>query len=99
MEMEFFSWKMLGSCAGAALAVGTMTQLTKELPLVRCIPTQIWSYLLALAILMLAQAFSAGLTMQGAALAVLNAGIVSLSANGGYAALERMQNENEKEQA
>lgn len=91
MEMEFFNWEMLGSCAGAALAVGVLTQLTKGMPLARGIPTQLWSYLLALATLILAQVFGPGFTVQGTVLAVFNAGVVSLSANGGYAALERMR--------
>ena len=88
--MEFFNWDMLGSCAGAALAVGALTQMTKGMPGIRRLPTQLWSYLLALAILMLAMVFGSGFTAQGMALAVFNAAIVSLSANGGYCAIERV---------
>lgn len=90
MEMEFFDWNMLGSYAGAALAVGVLTQLTKGAPLVRRLPTQLWSYLLALVTLLLAMVFGPGFTAQGAILAVFNAALVSLSANGGYAAVNRV---------
>jgi len=87
--MEFFDWNMLGSCAGAAAAVGVLTQITKEIPGIARIPTQLWSYLLALATLMLAMAFGPGFTCGGAVLAVFNAAVVSLAANGGYEAVSR----------
>lgn len=90
MKMEFFSWEMLGSCAGAALAVGVLTQITKEIPGVKRLPTQLWSYLLALATLVLAMVFGPGFSAQGMMLALFNAAIVSLSANGGYSAIERI---------
>lgn len=91
--MEFFDWNILGSFAGAALAVAVLTQLTKEIPFVSRIPTQLWSYLLALVTLVLAQVFGAGFRADGLALALFNAALVSLSANGGYAAVNRLKEE------
>jgi len=88
--MEFFNWNMLGSCAGASLAVGVITQATKGAPLVRSLPTQLWSYLLALATLILAMIFESGFSAEGACLAAFNAALVSLAANGGYAAIDRI---------
>ena len=82
---------MLGGFSGAALAVGVLTQITKGAPLIRRLPTQLWSYLLALATLLLAQVFGPGFSAEGAVLAVFNAALVSLSANGGYAALEKLK--------
>ena len=80
---------MLGSYAGAAAAVGVLTQITKDIPGISRIPTQLWSYLLALVTLMLAMAFTGGFSAGGAVLAAFNAAIVSLAANGGYAAVSR----------
>ena len=42
--MEFFDWSILGTLAGAVAAVAVLTEITKNLPGVRKIPTQIWSY-------------------------------------------------------
>lgn len=89
MTMEFFDWGMLGTYAGAVLAVGILTQLTKGIKWIEKIPTQIWSYALSLIVLILAQVFGDGITAQSAVLAVFNAAVVSLAANGGYEALSR----------
>lgn len=90
--MEFFTWSILGTLAGAMFAVAIITQIIKDLPGIRAIPTQIVSYVLALLVLIGAQAFTDGLTASAAALAAVNAAMVSLAANGGYAALKRLQN-------
>lgn len=82
---------MLGSCAGCAFAVALLTQLTKDIPGLRRIPTQLWSYLLSLATLLLARNFSGGVEASSAVLALFNAALVSLAANGGYAAVERLK--------
>ena len=89
MEMEFFDWSLLGSYAGAALAVAVLTQITKGIPGIVRIPTQLWSYVLALVTLLLALIFGPGFSASGAVLALFNAALVSLAANGGYAAVER----------
>lgn len=82
---------MLGSFSGAVLAVGVLTQVTKGIPLIDRLPTQLWSYLLALSTLLAALAFGSGFSLEGAVLALFNAALVSLAANGGYAALERLK--------
>ena len=87
--MEFFDWQMLGTAAGAALAVGILTQITKEIPGIKAIPTQLWSYVLAVVVLVLAEVFGNGLTASGMALAAINAALVSLASNGGYDAVKR----------
>lgn len=89
MTMEFFDWSMLGTYGGAVMAVGILTQITKGIKLVEKIPTQIWSYALSLIVLILAQVFGDGISVQSAVLAVFNAAIVSLAANGGYEAINR----------
>lgn len=89
--LELFDWGYLGTCAGAMFAVAVLTQITKEIPGIRRIPTQLWSYVLALLVLILAEGFGGGLTAPKAVLALFNAAIVSLAANGGYAMVERMK--------
>ncbi len=89
--MDLFDWSLLGSYAGSVFAVGVLTQITKGIPGVSKLPTQLWSYLLALLTLVVAMAFGPGFTPQGAALALFNAALVSLSANGGYAAVTRLK--------
>lgn len=91
--MEFFDWSLLGSYAGAALAVAVLTQITKGIPGIVRIPTQLWSYVLALVTLLLALIFGPGFSASGAVLALFNAALVSLAANGGYAAVERVKAE------
>ena len=88
--MEFFSWNALGEYTGAALAVGILTQVTKEIPGIKSIPTQLWSYVLALVTLLLAEVFTSGISAQGVVLALFNAAVVSLAANGGFSAVQRM---------
>lgn len=88
--MAFFTWEALGTAAGAALAVGVLTQVTKSIPGIVKIPTQIWSYVLAAVILVLALVFGeTEVTASGVVLALLNAAVVSLAANGGYEAMTR----------
>ena len=89
--MELFDWSLLGSYAGSVFAVAVLTQITKGVPAIKRIPTQLWSYVLALATLLITAAFGPGLTPQGAVLALINAALVSLSSNGGYAAVTRLK--------
>ena len=67
-----------------------LTQLTKGIGILKKIPTQLWSYLLALLVLLPGLYFTGGLTLESVALALLNAAIVSLAANGGYEAAARI---------
>jgi len=89
--MDFLNWNLLGSFAGAAFAVALITQVTKNIPGIAKLPTQLWSYIIALATLLLAQLFTDGFTASGAVLSLFNAAMVSLSANGGYQALTKLK--------
>lgn len=90
--MDFFDWGVLGTYTGAALAVALFTQLLKNLPGIAKLPTQLVSYVLAVGVLALAMVFGeAGFSWAGLALALINAAIVSLAANGGYAAVNRIR--------
>ena len=89
--MEFFDWNMLGTYAGAVMAVGVITEITKEIPGIKKIPTLAWSYILSLVVLLAAMFFGTGFTAEGTALAFFNAAVVSLAANGGYEAIQRVK--------
>jgi hypothetical protein len=66
-----------------------LTQFTKDLPFTRRMPTQIWSYILAFAVLMASNAFTAGINIDTVGQAVFNAVVISLAANGGYTVLSQ----------
>ena len=89
MNMDFFNWNTLGTSAGAVTAVAIMTQLTKGVKQIEKLPTQLWSYILALVVLVLTQIFGDECTVQGIVLCIFNAAVVSLAANGGYEAVTR----------
>lgn len=88
--MEFVSWELLGTYAGAIAMVGVVTQLTKNIGFISKIPTQLWSYVIALIVMYAANFFLGQLTVSNAVLIIFNAGLVSLGANGGYEGLTRV---------
>ena len=87
--MEFVSWELLGTYAGAMAMVGVITQLTKNIKFISAIPTQLWSYILALAVMYSASYFLGQLDMSNAVLILFNSVLVSLGANGGYEGIVR----------
>lgn len=91
LPAEFFTWDNLGTYAGAAALVALITQLTKELRYINKIPTQVWSYILAVVILIASQIFTGTLTGSSAALALANGVLVSLASNGGYSLITRVK--------
>jgi len=89
--MEFMNWAYLGTFAGALVAVGIITELIKNIPGINKVPTQIMSWIIALAVLICASAFTGGLTAEIVVLDIINAAMVSLAANGGYDAIKRIE--------
>lgn len=81
---EFFTWSALGTYAGATLAVTLITQLIKGIGWIDKIPTRITSYVVALIVLIAAAAVAGELTWATAGLAIINAVVVALAANGAY---------------
>ena len=80
-----FTWGQLATIAGATLATLLIVQLLK-LPIDKIwkIPTRIVVYFISLIILLLAQAFTTGLTWSTGMLTVFNSVIVALAAMGAY---------------
>lgn len=87
MTNEFFTWTMLLTYAGAALATSLVTQFVKSIGGISKIHTQIVSYVVALIVLLAATFFTCGMTIESAALCVLNAVVVAFASNGAYDAL------------
>mgnify|MGYP000344663868 CR=1 FL=1 len=86
---EFFTWATLGTYAGCVLVTSLVTQFIKELGALKNIPTRIVSYVVALLVLLAANAIAGTLDLPIAGLCVVNAVVVSLAANGGYDAIKK----------
>jgi len=87
---EFINWSTLATYGGSLAMVLVLTQFTKDLPFTKDIPTQIWSYILAFVVLIMANAFTTGLSLNVIAQIIFNAVIISIAANGGYSAISRI---------
>lgn len=85
LPTEPFTWQQLATIAGATAATLLIVQLLK-LPIDKIwkLPTRIVVYVISLIILLLAQAFTTGLTINSALLTAINAVIVALAAMGAY---------------
>lgn len=86
---EFFTWEYLATFAGCVAATGLLTEFLKKV--FYTIPAQGISYVVALVILVVAQLATGTLTNWSVvALDLINAVVVSLTANGGYDALDSL---------
>ena len=90
---NFFTWATLGTCAGATAATALFTQLLKHAGPLERIPTRLFSYGVALVLLLGALAFTGQLAPDTAALCAVNAAVVSLAANGAYDAAAKKAEE------
>jgi hypothetical protein len=80
-----YTWEYLATLAGATAATLLIVQFLKvPLDKVWKIPTRVFVYFVALVILLIATAFTTGLTIQNAPLAAVNAFLVALTAYGTY---------------
>ena len=84
-ELEAYTWQYLATIVGATAATLLIVQFLK-LPLDKLwkIPTRAVTYIIALLLMVLAQYFTSGLTLESAVLAVVNAFVVALAAFGSY---------------
>lgn len=85
-EAAPFTWAQLATIAGATAATLLIVQFLK-LPVDKVfgkVPTRIVAYVIALALMLVATAFTTGITTQDALLAAVNAFIVALAAMGSY---------------
>ena len=91
---EPFTWQYLASIAGAAAFTLLVVQFFKvPLDKVWKIPTRVLAYVIALIVMLVATAFTSGLTLKTALLAAVNALIAALTAMGGYeVTFKKMEN-------
>lgn len=88
---SFFTWDMLGSLAGAAVATGLVTAFIDAFFNGRGqIPTQVIAYFSAFGILLLSLAFTGTLSLGTGVLCILNALVVSSTASGTIAGARRL---------
>lgn len=87
---EFVNWATLCTYGGALAMVVVLTQFTKDLSFTKKIPTRFLSYGFALMVLLVAHAFTGGLSINVIAQALFNAVIVSIAANGGFEAVNNI---------
>ena len=99
---EFVNWNTLGTYAGAVMMVALITQFVKQIKILEKVNSQIISYVIAVLILIGANAFADGnnlVTAQGIILCFINAVMVALAANGAYDAtttgLEKIKKEDD----
>ena len=85
LPAEPFTWQYIATIAGAPAATLLIVQLLK-LPLDKIwkIPTRVWVYIIALALMLAATTFTSGLDLQTGLLTAVNAVIVALAAMGAY---------------
>lgn len=86
---EFFTWSLLATYAGAVAATALIVQMTKGIGFIDRIPTRIYSYIIAVVILLTATYFIGGMTWSQAGLCLVNAAVVSLASNGAYGAVKK----------
>ena len=84
---EFFTWGALLTCSGATLATTLLTQFLKEFGFIKRIPTRVFSYIIAVVLMLLAMLFEDSFSFQNVVIAFINAAVVALAANGAFDAV------------
>ena len=88
---DFTSWQSLGTYTVCVTVTMLITQFVKRPRWMQGVDTQLISWLVALVLLIASAYFTAGITLQGAALCAVNAVIVALASNGAYDATTSKQ--------
>ena len=88
--MDFFEWSTLATYSGSLAMVIIITQFTKGIKYIKSIPTQLWSYFVALAVLFSAYYFTSQLDASNAVLLLFNGVVIALAANGGFETLKKI---------
>lgn len=92
---EFLTWEVLLTFTGLVTTTYMVTEFTKEIPLIKKMPTKYWSYIIALVLLFAVNLVTGSFKYEDIVLYLLNAIPVSLSANG----LNNFNNGKKKEEA
>lgn len=78
----FLTWEVLLTFSGLVGAVYMVVEFTKEIQLIKQIPTRYWSYFIALFLLITTNLVTGTFNYKDIILYLLNAIVVSLSSNG-----------------
>ena len=92
---EFLTWEVLLTFTGLVTTTYMVTEFTKEIPLIKKMPTKYWSYIIALVLLFAVNLVTGSFKYEDIVLYLLHAIPVSLSANG----LNNFNNGKKKEEA
>lgn len=85
---NFLTWEVVGTFAGCLAATAILTELMKKL--LPKLDSQLVSFVLAMAIIVMGDVATRQFIWEGLLLDVINAAAVSLSANGGYDLVHRI---------
>jgi len=84
------TWDSLTTYGGAALVTALAVHGLRYIPLLQRIPGRLLAYVVSLVILVAAQTVMHGFHVRAVLLCLINALVVSFSANGGYDAVCRL---------
>ena len=79
---NFITWETLGEIATLAGIIFSVVEFTKELPIIRMIPTKYWSFLVGFMLILAFNLHANTFTYWDIVLYILSAITISLSANG-----------------
>jgi len=91
---NFFTWEMLATFAGCMAGTMVMTEFTKKI--IKTLPAQFISFVYAMVILVVGQLVAKTFTWNDILLDLVNAAMISLSANGGFDAVKGLFGSKEK---
>lgn len=83
----FFTWQTLITYSGAALATTLITQFFKDAGPIKRLPTRLFSYFIALAVICASTVAVKGFVWSELAMAFINAVVVALASNGAFDAV------------
>ena len=85
----FFTWQTLLTYSGATLATTIITQLLKEINALDKLPSRVLSYFTAALVMTASVLATKGFAWADMAMALINAVVVALAANGAFDAVKR----------
>jgi len=88
---SFFTWEQLATYGGATVATMLFVQFTKGLPGIKSIPTRLWAYIVAAALMILATVFTVPITPGVIVLTLINAAVVAMASCGEYDTLHSLK--------
>lgn len=79
---NFLTWEVLLTFSGLVGAVYMVVEFTKEIPIIKKIPTKYWSWIITLILLIATNLVLGSFSCKNIILYMLNSIVISLSSNG-----------------